>query len=83
MSVRLTLRDSPAERDGKSWLLKVDEATTVGEVAESLGMTGVISAGVKNEDEGLYPVQHGYWLETMRAAVAAEEESATAAAEKH
>lgn len=39
MSVRLTLRESPAERDGKSWLLKVDEATTVGEVAESLGVS--------------------------------------------
>ncbi len=50
------------------WLTGPDE------VAESLGMSGVISAGVKNEDEGLYPpVQHGYWLETMRAAVAAEE----------
>ena len=32
----------------------------------------VISTGVKTEDEGLYPVQHGYWLKTMRAAVAAE-----------
>ncbi|WP_345751891.1 FtsK/SpoIIIE domain-containing protein [Microbacterium rhizophilus] len=39
MSVRLTLRDSPAERDGRSWLLRVDEATTVGEVAESLGVS--------------------------------------------
>jgi benzoate/toluate 1,2-dioxygenase alpha subunit len=33
-------------------------------------MHGVVSAGVKNEDEGLYPVQHGYWLQTMWAAVA-------------
>ncbi|MEL5991213.1 FtsK/SpoIIIE domain-containing protein [Microbacterium phosphatis] len=39
MSVRLTLRDSPAEPAGRSWLLKVDEATTVGEVAESLGVS--------------------------------------------
>jgi benzoate/toluate 1,2-dioxygenase alpha subunit len=42
-------------------------------VATSLGMHGVISAGVKNEDEGLYPVQHGFWLESMRAALAKEE----------
>jgi benzoate/toluate 1,2-dioxygenase alpha subunit len=42
-------------------------------VAKALGMEGVISAGVKNEDEGLYPVQHGYWLETMKAALAKEE----------
>ncbi|GLZ53427.1 hypothetical protein Acsp07_30440 [Actinomycetospora sp. NBRC 106378] len=46
-----------------------------GEVATSLGMDGVISSGAKNEDEGLYPVQHGYWLETMRAAVEAEKEA--------
>ncbi|MBO3662740.1 FtsK/SpoIIIE domain-containing protein [Microbacterium stercoris] len=39
MSMRLTLRDSPAEPGGRSWLLKVDEATTVGEVAESLGVS--------------------------------------------
>src|SRR4029077_4996280 len=45
-------------------------------VAESLGMHGVISAGVKNENEGLYPVQHGYWLETMRAALARESTNA-------
>lgn len=42
------------------------------EVATSLGMDGVVSSGAKNEDEGLYPVQHGYWLETMRAALEAE-----------
>ncbi len=36
-------------------------------------MDGVISSGgVKNEDEGLYPVQHGYWLDTMRSALARE-----------
>ncbi|RCW45966.1 benzoate 1,2-dioxygenase alpha subunit [Halopolyspora algeriensis] len=43
------------------------------EVAQSLGMTGVLSAGKKNEDEGLYPVQHGYWKQAMREAVEAEE----------
>ncbi len=39
------------------------------EVAASLAMHGVISAGIKNEDEGLYPVQHGFWLESMRRAL--------------
>ena len=48
------------------------------EVAESLDMPGVISSGRKNEDEGLYPVQHGYWLTAMEAALQAEE-----AAEAH
>jgi benzoate/toluate 1,2-dioxygenase subunit alpha len=45
------------------------------EVASSLGMDGVISSGAKNEDEGLYPVQHGYWLETMRSALRTEKEA--------
>jgi benzoate/toluate 1,2-dioxygenase alpha subunit len=39
-------------------------------------MDGVISSGIKNEDEGLFPVQHRYWLETMRAALAADNHSA-------
>jgi benzoate/toluate 1,2-dioxygenase alpha subunit len=41
-------------------------------VAKSLGMDGVISSGIKNEDEGLYPVQHAYWQSVMRRAVAAD-----------
>ena len=53
-------------RGAEHWLTGPDE------VALALDMPGVISAGVKNEDEGLYPVQHGYWLEAMRAAVAKE-----------
>ena len=57
-------------RGAQHWLTGPDE------LAIALGMRGVISAGVKNEDEGLYPVQHGYWLKTMRAAVAAEFPSA-------
>jgi benzoate/toluate 1,2-dioxygenase alpha subunit len=40
-------------------------------------MQGVISAGVRNEDEGLYPVQHGFWLETMRTALAKEHATRT------
>ena len=31
-----------------------------------------ISSGARTEDEGLYPIQHGYWLQTMRAAVDTE-----------
>ena len=51
-------------RGAEHWLTGPDE------VARSLGMDGVVSAGLRNEDEGLYPVQHGYWLQTMQAAVA-------------
>jgi benzoate/toluate 1,2-dioxygenase alpha subunit len=32
-------------------------------------MHGIVSSGLRNEDEGLYPVQHGYWLRTLRRAV--------------
>lgn len=70
-SCQLTFRAQAApwndmSRGALHWLTGPDD------VARSLGMDGVISAGVKNEDEGLYPVQHGYWLDTMRNAVASE-----------
>ncbi len=45
------------------------------QVAKDLGMDNVLSSGVKTEDEGLYPIQHSYWLETMRKATEAEAES--------
>lgn len=61
-------------RGATQWLTGPDP------VASSLGMDGVISAGVTNEDEGLYPVQHGYWLDTMRAALAKEEAGRAAGA---
>ncbi|MFZ2528648.1 MAG: benzoate 1,2-dioxygenase large subunit [Rhodococcus sp. (in: high G+C Gram-positive bacteria)] len=48
------------------------------QVAKDLGMTDVLSSGVKTEDEGLYPIQHSYWLDTMRAAVAADGPETTA-----
>jgi benzoate/toluate 1,2-dioxygenase alpha subunit len=54
-------------RGAEHWLTGPDE------VAKSLGMDGVISAGMRNEDEGLYPVQHGYWRQTLLAALAKEE----------
>lgn len=41
------------------------------EDAAKLGLNPIAS-GVRTEDEGLYPIQHGYWLRTMRAAVEAE-----------
>lgn len=71
-SCQLTFRAKAApwndmSRGAEHWLSGPDD------VARALGMDGVISAGVKNEDEGLYPVQHGYWLDTMRAALAREE----------
>jgi benzoate/toluate 1,2-dioxygenase alpha subunit len=71
-SCQLTFRATAApwndmSRGAQHWITGPDE------VAKSLGMDGVISAGAKNEDEGIYPVQHGHWLKTMRAAIAAEE----------
>ena len=42
--------------------------------ADKIGLKP-ISSGARTEDEGLYPIQHGYWVETMRRAV--DVESAT------
>ncbi|WP_308816620.1 benzoate 1,2-dioxygenase large subunit [Pseudonocardia alni] len=53
-------------RGAEHWLTGPDE------VATALDMNGVVSSGLKNEDEGLYPVQHGYWQRIMRAAAAKE-----------
>ncbi|MFF2503190.1 benzoate 1,2-dioxygenase large subunit [Streptomyces sp. NPDC058067] len=41
------------------------------EDARAIGLDPVAS-GSRTEDEGLYPIQHGYWLETMRRALDAE-----------
>jgi benzoate/toluate 1,2-dioxygenase subunit alpha len=76
-SCQLTFRATAApwndmSRGAEHWLNGPDE------VAKALGMDGVISAGQRNEDEGLYPIQHGYWLQTMRAAL--EKQAAAAAA---
>ncbi|HTQ20336.1 benzoate 1,2-dioxygenase large subunit [Mycobacterium sp.] len=67
-SCQLTFRAGAApwndmSRGAQHWLSGPDP------LAAALGMSGVVSAGVKNEDEGLYPVQHGYWLQTMKAAL--------------
>jgi len=74
-SCQLTFRATKApwndmSRGAKHWL------TGPNELATALGMDGVISSGIKNEDEGLFPVQHRYWLDTMRAALAADNHSA-------
>jgi benzoate/toluate 1,2-dioxygenase alpha subunit len=79
-SCQLTFRATAApwndmSRGAEHWLNGPDE------VAKSLGMDGVISAGARNEDEGLYPIQHGYWLQTMRAAVAKQAGAAAATPE--
>ncbi|MDQ8704991.1 benzoate 1,2-dioxygenase large subunit [Streptomyces sp. LHD-70] len=31
-----------------------------------------IASGIRTEDEGLFPIQHAYWLQSMRRALAAE-----------
>jgi benzoate/toluate 1,2-dioxygenase alpha subunit len=42
--------------------------------ADTIGLKPLLS-GVKVEDEGLYVVQHSYWLEQMQKARAAEEQA--------
>ena len=50
------------------------------EQAKALGMDNVLASGVKTEDEGLYPIQHGYWHEVMESGLQAEEAAESAAA---
>ncbi|GAA4857450.1 benzoate 1,2-dioxygenase large subunit [Saccharopolyspora rosea] len=47
--------------------------------ADKLGLRPIAS-GVRTEDEGLYPIQHGYWLRRMREALEAEQRRAAGAA---
>ena len=44
--------------------------------AKELGMNEVLSSGARTEDEGLYPVQHGYWEQVMEKALDHEESGA-------
>lgn len=44
------------------------------ETAEGIGLNDVISSGARTEDEGLYPIQHGYWLNSMNSALETEKE---------
>jgi benzoate/toluate 1,2-dioxygenase alpha subunit len=52
-------------RGATQWIEGADEA------AKQIGLKPVLS-GVKTEDEGLYTVQHRYWLDVMKNAVAGE-----------
>ena len=42
--------------------------------ADKINLKPILS-GVKTEDEGLYVAQHTYWLETMKKALAAEQQA--------
>jgi benzoate/toluate 1,2-dioxygenase subunit alpha len=52
-------------RGAEHWIHGPDEA------ARKIGLKPLMS-GVKTEDEGLYTVQHRYWLDTMRKAIASQ-----------
>ncbi|MCW2241463.1 benzoate 1,2-dioxygenase large subunit [Azospirillum canadense] len=52
-------------RGANHWVEGADEA------AKAIDLTPLMS-GVRTEDEGLFVVQHQYWLDTMRRAVAAD-----------
>ena len=56
-------------RGAEHWIEGADDA------AKEIGLNPVMS-GLKTEDEGLYTVQHRYWLETMKKAVKQEQVSA-------
>ncbi|WP_274570956.1 benzoate 1,2-dioxygenase large subunit [Neisseria leonii] len=53
-------------RGSKHWIQGADEA------AAAIGMKPLLS-GVKTEDEGLFAVQHRYWLDVMKKAVNEEQ----------
>jgi benzoate/toluate 1,2-dioxygenase alpha subunit len=52
-------------RGATHWIKGPDEA------AQEIGLQPVMS-GVRTEDEGLYTVQHRYWLEVMKRALLEE-----------
>jgi benzoate/toluate 1,2-dioxygenase subunit alpha len=56
-------------RGATHWIKGPDEDAT------ALGMSPVMS-GARVEDEGLYPVMHGYWLKAMQRAVDLESKAA-------
>ncbi|AWU97717.1 benzoate 1,2-dioxygenase large subunit [Azospirillum ramasamyi] len=55
-------------RGAVHWVTGADDA------AKAIDLQPLMS-GVRTEDEGLFVVQHQYWLDTMRRAVATEEAS--------
>ena len=56
----------------------LDQLVAKRAAAQEIGLNPALS-GVKTEDEGLYTVQHRYWLETMQKAAAAEKRMSEAA----
>ncbi|MEX3931585.1 benzoate 1,2-dioxygenase large subunit [Paraburkholderia phymatum] len=52
-------------RGSTHWIEGADEG------AQKIGLKPLLS-GVKTEDEGLYTIQHRYWVETIRSALAEE-----------
>jgi benzoate/toluate 1,2-dioxygenase alpha subunit len=52
-------------RGATHWIKGPDEA------AKEIGLQPVMS-GVRTEDEGLYTIQHRYWLDVMKHAIATE-----------
>jgi benzoate/toluate 1,2-dioxygenase subunit alpha len=59
-------------RGAKHWIQGADEG------ADAIGMKPLMS-GAKTEDEGLFAVQHRYWMETMQRHMAAEQARVEAA----
>ena len=57
-------------RGSEHWIEGADEA------AKEIGLKPVMS-GVKTEDEGLYTIQHRYWLDVMKKALNKEEKQAS------
>ena len=53
-------------RGAQHWVQGADEA------AKAIGLRPLLS-GMKTEDEGLFGVQHRYWMETMQRHLAAED----------
>ena len=47
------------------------------ETARGIGLERVLSSGARTEDEGLYPIQHGYWLQYMRDSLDRERRAGT------
>jgi benzoate/toluate 1,2-dioxygenase alpha subunit len=53
-------------RGATHWITGADDA------AKEIGLKPVLS-GLKTEDEGLYTIQHRYWMEVMKKALKTEE----------
>ena len=65
----IALEWNDMSRGSKHWIAGADAA------AEAIGLKPVMS-GVKTEDEGLYTVQHRYWLDVMKKALEEEGKAA-------